>query len=318
MKISVVVAAYNGEEFIKDQLQSIVNQSVRPDEIVITDDGSSDQTLDILHDFSKKISDDIKVRIISNHSEHGFVKNFFNGIFNATGDIIFLSDQDDIWEKNKIEAYLNIYRDHPDAICIHGEIDIVNRNRIKIKNHTQGYRRTEKWDFDHFMKKPNYPGMSLSFKTSKVSFELKKVEMLGRKVRTHDFLIALIAEASDGLYVTNKVYSLRRYTGHNVALQNPKTSFTFRSRISSIDTFIYQYRLSKYIYMLFVPDNNAQKNKILKYISIETKRMLFLRTGKISYLLYIFMHINFLPSWKTIFGDLHIFLAKLSKRDLIG
>ncbi len=55
MKISVVVAAYNGEEFIKDQLQSIVNQSVRPDEIVITDDGSSDQTLDILHDFSKKL-----------------------------------------------------------------------------------------------------------------------------------------------------------------------------------------------------------------------------------------------------------------------
>ncbi|MDV7714401.1 glycosyltransferase [Oenococcus oeni] len=309
MKISVVVATYNGEEFIKDQLQSIVNQSVRPDEIVITDDGSSDQTLDILHDFSKNMSDDIKVRIISNNSEHGFVKNFLNGIFNSTGDIVFLSDQDDIWKKNKINEHLSIYKHHSDAVAIHGEIDVVDRNLNILNAGTQRYRYTGKWDFNHFMKKPNYPGMSLSFKAGKVTDKLKEIDGLRWEIRTHDFLIVLIAEILNGLYVTKQVLNFRRFTGHNVALKGHKDPLTIKKRISSVETFIYQYKLSKETFELILGDNK-RINEISKYELVQAKRLLFLKTGNIKYLTYLFFHINLLSSYKPILGDTLSFLRK--------
>ncbi|OIM23288.1 hypothetical protein ATX61_10400, partial [Oenococcus oeni] len=298
MKISVVVATYNGEEFIKDQLQSIVNQSVRPDEIVITDDGSSDQTLDILHDFSKNMSNDIKVRIISNNNEHGFVKNFLNGIFNSTGDIIFLSDQDDIWKKNKINEHLSIYKHHSDAVAIHGEIDVVDRNLNILNADTQRYRYTGKWNFDHFMKKPNYPGMSLSFKAGEVTDKLKEIDGLRWEIRTHDFLIVLIAEILNGLYVTKQVLNFRRFTGHNVALKGHKDPLAIKKRISSVETLIYQYELSKETFELIL-NNDKKTNKIAKYKFVESKRMLLLKTRKLKYVISLILNVMYLPSYKT-------------------
>lgn len=108
-KISVCIAAYNGERYIREQVDSILCQLQSTDEIIISDDGSTDSTMSILHSYN-----DSRIKII-HHSppKHSFWSNrkhfvyasanFQNALENATGDIIFLADQDDIWLPDKVE-----------------------------------------------------------------------------------------------------------------------------------------------------------------------------------------------------------------------
>lgn len=97
-KISVCIATYNGALFIHDQIDSILSQLSAGDEIIVSDDGSKDGTVQIINDFR-----DNRISVYANR-KHGCKFNFENAIRHATGDIIFLSDQDDIWEPNKVEV----------------------------------------------------------------------------------------------------------------------------------------------------------------------------------------------------------------------
>ena len=102
MKISLLMATYNGEKYIVEQLKSIYNQTVNPDEVLIADDVSNDRTVELIERFIEQ--HDLKNwKLMINSSNKGYKKNFYDLIQQATGDVIFLSDQDDVWEKNKIE-----------------------------------------------------------------------------------------------------------------------------------------------------------------------------------------------------------------------
>lgn len=102
MKISLLMATYNGEKYIVEQLKSIYNQTVNPDEVLIADDVSNDKTVKLIKNFIEQHS--LKNwKLMINSSNKGYKKNFYDLIQQATGDVIFLSDQDDVWEKNKIE-----------------------------------------------------------------------------------------------------------------------------------------------------------------------------------------------------------------------
>jgi glycosyltransferase involved in cell wall biosynthesis len=116
MNISVVVCTYNGEKFIKEQIFSILRQSVRIDEIIVCDDGSSDNTIAYVKEILNIYN--IASKIIINDQNLGISKNFENGIKHTSGSIIFLSDQDDIWMPNKIEKHLSIYNRNPDINLI--------------------------------------------------------------------------------------------------------------------------------------------------------------------------------------------------------
>ena len=98
--VSVCIATYNGEKYIIKQVQSILNQLGAEDEIIISDDGSADNTLNLV----KKLRDD-RIKIINGPCK-GYIQNFANAISHASGDYIFLSDQDDEWYMNKIEIVL--------------------------------------------------------------------------------------------------------------------------------------------------------------------------------------------------------------------
>lgn len=110
-RISVALAAYNGEKFVSTQLESIINQTVLPDEIVVSDDGSTDRTLEIVSDFQKRFTKKVEIKVIKNHLSPGVIGNFENALRNTTGDIIFLSDQDDYWMPHKIEIALKLMSD---------------------------------------------------------------------------------------------------------------------------------------------------------------------------------------------------------------
>ena len=85
------------------EIYSILNQSLPPNEIIISDDGSQDNTVKIMHDLLD-VFNNINISIIENKITQGYIKNFRNTILKSHGDYIFLCDQDDIWEIDKIHV----------------------------------------------------------------------------------------------------------------------------------------------------------------------------------------------------------------------
>lgn len=101
MKISIAMATYNGEKYLKEQLDSFVAQNRQPDELIVSDDCSDDATISIIEAFARQAP--FVVRWYVNNENLGFVGNFSRALSLCTGDLVFLSDQDDVWFKNKIE-----------------------------------------------------------------------------------------------------------------------------------------------------------------------------------------------------------------------
>jgi glycosyltransferase involved in cell wall biosynthesis len=111
--VSIALCTYNGAVFLSQQLDSLASQTVLPDEIIICDDASSDNCLQIAKSFASRVS--IPVRIHQNKENLGYVKNFENAISRCTQDLIFLCDQDDLWHPEKIAQVVATFVSEPDV-----------------------------------------------------------------------------------------------------------------------------------------------------------------------------------------------------------
>jgi len=128
--ISIVMTTYNGERFLKEQLDSFLWQTRLPDELVVCDDGSTDRTLDILENFARTAP--FPVKIFRNPQRLGFSKNFEKASLMCSGDLVAFSDQDDIWLPEKLEVVENIFRtDDEIGLLIHN-LELVDNYNIKI------------------------------------------------------------------------------------------------------------------------------------------------------------------------------------------
>jgi len=108
-KVSVVMCTYNGENYLKEQIDSIINQTYPIHEFIIQDDCSTDHTLDILRNYEKEYT---YIQVFQNEKQMGINGNFLSVLIRATGDYIAISDQDDIWEANKIEQQIEAIGDN--------------------------------------------------------------------------------------------------------------------------------------------------------------------------------------------------------------
>jgi glycosyltransferase involved in cell wall biosynthesis len=124
MKTSVAMCTYNGEEYLSKQLQSILYQTRSVDEIVICDDCSEDHTLEIIRDFKEKCP--IPIMVMENAGNVGYVKNFEQAIGLCSGDIIFLSDQDDIWMPEKVAVICDFFEKHPAVSFVFTNAQLIN------------------------------------------------------------------------------------------------------------------------------------------------------------------------------------------------
>jgi glycosyltransferase involved in cell wall biosynthesis len=126
MKISVVMTTYNGSKHIEEQLNSILNQTRQPDEVIICDDRSEDDTVNMVRQFIT----DYRLNnwnIFINNINLGWKKNFRKAIALASGDIIFFSDQDDIWIAEKIKIMSSLVEKY-DMGCLYGESEKIDEN----------------------------------------------------------------------------------------------------------------------------------------------------------------------------------------------
>lgn len=117
-KISVAMATYNGAEYLEEQLESIRTQTLPPDELIICDDRSKDNTVEVAKKYIQEhnLSDSWKVYV--NEENLGYADNFHKAAKLTTGDMIFFSDQDDTWRKDKIEIMMGIMGEHPDCAVL--------------------------------------------------------------------------------------------------------------------------------------------------------------------------------------------------------
>lgn len=135
--ISVALCTYNGALFIQEQIQSILEQSLKVDEIVVCDDGSKDATVDLVESLREDLAQmDIELLVFVNEKSLGVKRNFRRTIEACHGDIIFLADQDDVWMPNKVETIVNWFKEKPNKDVVFTDAALVDENRTAL-NKTQ-------------------------------------------------------------------------------------------------------------------------------------------------------------------------------------
>ncbi|OOG51080.1 glycosyltransferase family 2 protein [Rhodanobacter sp. C01] len=126
-RLSIVISTYNGATYLPQQLDSLLGQTCLPDEIVIGDDGSTDATLDILQTFAERAqAAGIAVKLRCNPGNLGYVGNFSAGLREASGDILFLCDQDDVWRSDKLARMAACFANDPQLLLLHSDARLVD------------------------------------------------------------------------------------------------------------------------------------------------------------------------------------------------
>jgi glycosyltransferase involved in cell wall biosynthesis len=133
LSLSVALASYNGERYIREQLDSIARQTRLPDELIISDDASADATADIALGFAQNAP--FPVRFQRNSERLGSTRNFESAIRACNGDIIFLCDQDDVWYPDKIAVIEERFNSAPSIGAVFTEADVVDENLHPLAQH---------------------------------------------------------------------------------------------------------------------------------------------------------------------------------------
>lgn len=207
--ISVVLCSFNGNDFIIEQLESIKNQSVKVDEVIIQDDNSSDKTVELCRKYIEENKLD-SWRIYVNEVSLKVYKNFMSALKKANGDIIFLSDQDDIWEENKVEEMLKCFEENQEILSIASTFSRMNREGMTIEERVfhphskeDKIKQITKKEFYNFY---NYLGMSMAVKK-------EVIEMIDTKNtynQSFDITINYYALINNGFFYLDKPLTRRR------------------------------------------------------------------------------------------------------------
>jgi glycosyltransferase involved in cell wall biosynthesis len=124
MNLSIALCTYNGAVYLKEQLESIAAQTRAPDELVISDDQSADDTLRLIEEFAATAG--FPVRLSVNESNLGTAKNFEKAISLCRGDVIVLCDQDDVWHSDKLESVERIFEAKPQLSLVFSNAELVD------------------------------------------------------------------------------------------------------------------------------------------------------------------------------------------------
>ena len=215
--ISIAMATYNGEKFIREQLDSILAQTITDWELIVCDDVSTDFTIAILEEYAKK---DRRIQIHKNKVNLGFKRNFEKAISLCSGDYIALCDQDDIWYSNHLEVLYNQIGNHSLSIGNSDIVDVNNQYLNKRMSDTDGIhcirKDTKLLLYREFFYANPFQGASMLLKKD---FALRCIP-IPNEVHYHDTWISICACFADGLIYTYNPITRYRQHGKNVTINN--------------------------------------------------------------------------------------------------
>ena len=122
--LSVALCTYNGAKYIKEQVQSILSQTMPVDEIVVCDDGSTDETVALIEGLRERAT--ARIRIYVNETNLGVSANFQKAVDLCEGEMVFLSDQDDVWYPHKVKTIVEWFGRHPDKSVVFTDADLID------------------------------------------------------------------------------------------------------------------------------------------------------------------------------------------------
>ncbi|NCR43173.1 MAG: glycosyltransferase family 2 protein [Microcystis aeruginosa Ma_QC_Ch_20071001_S25] len=209
MKISVCMATYNGSRFIEKQIQSILPQLSYNDELVIVDDCSSDQTVNLIQKFT-----DSRIKLWENTKNLGAIKNFEKSITNAEGDIIFLSDQDDIWMPDKVKEVTSVFTQRQEVTLVITNLQVIDEHDNLVPN-SKLVGDFRPGLIQNFVKS-KFRGCTLAVRQPMLKYFLPFPE----DIPMHDMWIGLVNEIyGQTLYIDKPLLQYRRHSS-NVTSEN--------------------------------------------------------------------------------------------------
>ncbi|MBD5434842.1 MAG: glycosyltransferase [Treponema sp.] len=246
--VAIVMATYNGEAFLKEQIDSILDQTYRDFTLEIFDDCSTDLTENIIRSYN-----DNRIRYRKNSENKGYAHNFIDGMRQISSDIIFLADQDDIWFKNKLDIMISVLESQGNiGLLVSDDIDFSLKIPIvPVQNKKTGVRKV---CAEEFLKRGAYRGMNIAM-TRKFLLKFFNSPDFTEDYNSHDWMLECNACKYGQMYKIDIPLAFHRKHGKNTASLGNDTTSCYTVRISSTirKVVIYTWALKH------IDDNEIQK-----------------------------------------------------------
>ncbi|MDF4190756.1 glycosyltransferase [Ligilactobacillus salivarius] len=303
MKLSIVMTTYNGMEYIKDQLDSIVNQKRKADEVLIYDDGSNDGTIEFIENYINNNGLNNTWKLIVNEENKGWRRNFVEGIWASMGDLVFPCDQDDIWHENKLEIVENIMTENPQIQVLTTNVtNLYDNGDRKPSDNQDGKIVKVSWKKHIF--RVDAPGCVYCIRRGLVN----KSKNYYRVEYAHDDYFWKLGLFADGLYNFNKdLIDYRRHNDSTFSVETRKNR-NVDARIKWIDMALdFCDDLTDYVNN---DDMIVEKDKKLSVIKRNRKylnlRKKFYETGNPLLIFQMSMYKDCYLKSRQLLGDIYI------------
>lgn len=297
--VSVVMAVYNGRKYLREQLESICIQTCKVDEIILIDDKSFETVLDIIDNIQEKYG--IQIKYYVNEKNIGYAQTFFAALKESSGTYIFFSDQDDIWDINKVKHMINAMTNNQSMLCLSALNIIINGNgKIRKKEKKIGNSNLCKIRVEEVLRQKRLrPGMSLLI-NNKLKDKILNYDI--SRLRQHDRFIEFIASLEDGFYILNENLTKYRIHDHNVSGMNLtlKLRDNFEGRINQVDREI-TYLENLKIIGQYGAHIDYEIDELLHFY---LRRKIEMQKNVINYFTWGIVNLNKFPSKKIFIGDL--------------
>ncbi len=312
MNISIILSTYNGGKFILEQLNSILNQSLIPDEVLISDDCSSDNTVAIIENFisNNKL---YHWKVSVNKNNVGWRSNYIRLLSSVQGKYIFLCDQDDVWDKNKLEKMCSVIKNNNKILLLASDYVpfYCDKNAVKISTSimkTMRYDETvEKCKFGENFSNVIRPGCTYCIRYKL----LELITQYKADGSAHDAILWRIANLYDGLYIYHYSSIEFRRHGSNATPKNKKSVKSKEAEIRFSLNVLQQIQniLMKNSELIAQP--NYKKNIINKIIKFyELRYKLFHEKNIVAWFILVIYYKKCYLTLKQLLGDLYIAFGK--------
>ena len=303
MKLSIVMTTYNGIRYIEEQLESIVNQEREADEVLIFDDGSNDGTPEFIEKYIIKNKLNNTWKVIVNEENKGWRRNFVEGIWSSTGDLVFPCDQDDIWHKDKLKVMEDIMINNPQIKVLTTNVTNLYDNSKREQSSDQN-EKLEKVSWAKHIFKVDAPGCVFCIRKEIV----EKSKNYYNLEYAHDDYFWKLGLFADGLYNYNKdMIDYRRHDDSTFSVEVRKNRNS-EARIKWINMALdYCKDLTDYVKEDDTITEKDKKLKIIernrKYLNIRNK---FYKTGNPLLIVPMSMYKDCYLQSRQLLGDIYI------------